>query len=55
MLDYLFPAGGALFATLIVYGGWLCLRERFLRPPEQGPQDEPHSEAETSMGSAERQ
>ena len=25
MLDYLFAAGGALGATLLIYGGWLCL------------------------------
>jgi hypothetical protein len=24
MLDYLFVAGGALSATLLIYGGWLC-------------------------------
>jgi hypothetical protein len=24
-LNYLFAAGGALCATLLIYGGWLCL------------------------------
>jgi len=27
VLDVLFAAGGALWATFLIYGAWLCLRE----------------------------
>jgi hypothetical protein len=41
LLDYLFAAGSALCATLLIYGGWLCshhlvnsLRDLLARRPQ---------------------
>jgi hypothetical protein len=55
VLDGLVAACTALWATLAVYGGWLCLRELTLRELEKAPQQGEDAGVETSVDSAERQ
>ena len=51
MLDGLFAACTALWATLVVYGGWLCVRELALRELEKAPPQGEDSGEETLVDS----
>jgi len=40
LFDALFVACSALWATLVVYGGWLCVRELALGELERTPEQD---------------
>jgi hypothetical protein len=54
-MDTVLVAGGAICATLLVYGAWLCLRSGFGdRPLHPRPEAETEALSERAIGASKR-